>query len=128
MKHVEIDGEDLLVEELEIVGDSITICVGTDELDAKELLQDFIQRFPAKWPKFYKKMHSAFDDYGHSEDFPPKEFFISVNRMNRGVFMGKRSSILVRFEFEVEQSSDSIPIYDFFVTSRLRIVHHQVVF
>ena len=128
MKYVEIDGEELLVCESEVNGVGIAICVGAGEQDAEELLQDFVQRFPTKWPKFEKKMRSAFDDYGHSEDFPPEELFLSLSRMSRDVFMGKRSSILARFEFDVEEFSDSIPIYDFFVTARLRIMHHQAVF
>lgn len=129
MKKVEIeDGEKLWIDESTIEGSKAVLCVGADEARAQELLKDLVTRFPSIASTLYRTMKTGFDDYGHSEDFPPDEFFVSISRMSPDVYMGDRSSLMLRFEFEEEDFSDTIPIYDFFLTDDLDIVHHQPVF
>lgn len=129
MKQVEIeDGENLWVVETTVEGSKVVLCVGVDESDAENLLRDLSKRFPSIWPELDRTMRTGFEEYGHSEDYPPESFVVSASRMTPGVYMGDESSFVLRFEFAVEKFSDSIPIYDFFLNDDLAVVHHQPVF
>ena len=130
MKKVSVEnGESLLIHEIEINSTVVTLCAHESEFEGESLITEFITRIPLLWSNLYSTMESEFNDYGHSEDFPPSEFFMTVSRMTDvDVFMGEKSDFLLRFEFDVEKFSDSIPIYDFFLDREFKVVHDQVVF
>ena len=129
MKHVrDEDGEGVWVDRMSIDGSQLKVYVPDNEGDSEKLLADFIRQIPSIWSDLYSTMKSAFDDYGYPDDFPPEEFFLGVGRMSPDVYMGDRSSFFLRFEFDAEAFSDTIPIYDFYLDEGYRIAHHQPVF
>lgn len=127
----QISGENggrLLIHETQVDSVPIALCVDEKETDSEQLLNEFADRIPSLWSGLYSIMESGFADYGHSEEFPPPEFFLSIGRMTPDDYMGDKSDFHLRFEFEVEKFSDKLPMYDFFLDGDSKIVHHQPVF
>lgn len=109
-------------------GYRVVICIGREEPNSKSILELFSSRIADIWPELFSTMKSGFDGYGHSDEFPPALFLMDIGRMTPEVYMGDQSSFHVRFEFEHEKFSDTLPFYDFFLDDSLRIVHHQPIF
>ena len=122
------DGGSLWVHEALANGLPLTVCVDSEVPDAQALLSDFAEMIPEIWPELYMTMQTGFEDYGHSEEFPPAHFLAGLGRMTADVFMGDASSYHLRFEFEVDKFSDHLSIYDFFLDDDFWVVHHQPVF
>lgn len=129
MKKVQLeDDEPIWVLETTIDEAPVTIFTEVEQADSQALLAGFADRLPSVWATIYSTMKTGFCDYGHSEEFPPEQFLISLSRMSKEYYMGDKSSLHVRFEFEWEDFSDTIPFYDFYLNDDFDIVHHQPVF
>ena len=122
------DGEHAWIYKTTVDGLPLTVWVGNDEPDAGALLEEFAHQLPRVWGKLYSTMDDSFAGYGQADTFPPSRFLLNLGRSEPHEFTGDKSSLLLRFEFEVEEYSEQIPIYDFFLTDSYEIVHHQVVF
>ncbi len=122
------DGESRWMRETTVDHFVVVLCINDEEPHAEALVAEFVHRLPLIWSDFYSTMQSGFADYGHSAEFPPLEFFLSISRMTPDLYMGDKSSFHVRFEFEIEDFSDKLPFYDFYLSDSFGIVHHQPVF
>ena len=122
------DGESLWMHETTVDHFAIVVCTNDEQSDAEALVAEFVHRLPSMWSDFYSTMQSGFADYGHSEEFPPAEFYLSISRMTPDLYMGDKSSFHLRFEFEIEDFSDKLPFYDFYLDDSSKVVHHQPVF
>lgn len=109
-------------------GHKVVICIGREVPASKELLKLFSSRISEIWPGLFSTMETEFEESGHSEEFPPAMFIVDVSRMDPECYMGDKSSFFLRFEFEREKFSDTLPFYDFFLDGDLKTVHHQPVF
>ena len=129
MKKVQLEnGENIWVFESTIDENPIVVFVSDDEPDGRALLDRFARQLPHTWNDLYLAMESGFAECGHSDEFPPEEFFLNIARTDPKEFMGDKSSFLVRFEFEIDEEGGELPIYDFFLDDDFKIVHHQPVF
>ena len=129
MKKVPLEnGDSIWVFETEIDGTTIVAFVAENEKDAKALLNSFSAQLPLIWPTLYSTMESGFDDYERADEFPPEEFFLSLGRVVAGEDTKDGTRFHVRFEFEIEESSDELPSYEFFLDENFGIVHHRPVF
>ncbi|GHC68216.1 hypothetical protein [Roseibacillus persicicus] len=109
-------------------GFRVVISIGREVRGASDIANLFSSQVAKIWPDLFSTMKGGFDDYGHSDEFPPAMFFMHVGRTTPDVYMGKESSYHARFEFEREKFSHTLPFYDFFLDDNLRTVHHQPVF
>jgi hypothetical protein len=106
----------------------IVLCVGREESAARKLLDNIASSLPSLWPELYSTLESGFEGYGHSDEFPPQSFFVSISRTVSGCYMADQSSFYLRFEFPREKFSSTLGFYDFFLDDQFRTVHHQPVF
>ena len=122
------DGEKFWKHEMNIDSVPITICTDDKEPEAEQLISNFINKIESIWGELYSTLESGFKDYGHIDEFPPKNFFLNLLRMTPEFYQGDKSDLLIRFEFDVEDFSDKLPFYDFYINNNYKIVHHQPVF
>ena len=117
-----------LVHEANIDQHLIVICVGREEVQARQLLQLFSTHISSIWPALYSTLEAGFDDYDHADEFPPDIFFFHASRMAPKFYMGDESDFRLRLEIDAEKFSNTLQIYDFFLDGELNFVHHQPVF
>lgn len=89
--------------------------------DSDKLIDEIAAAWPEVWPKMRTYLVAEMRDYEVEPVLGRDEFIGSIQRMTPGVFMGDRSDIMIRLEFEEP------PLWDFFIRGS-RIVHSQPVF
>ncbi|MBX3739595.1 MAG: hypothetical protein KF712_01285 [Akkermansiaceae bacterium] len=88
---------------------------------SRDLLSDLITRWEQLWPDILERMQKGIEDYGTDQRLGSDEFMVSVSPMEKDVYMGDRSDVHLRIEF------DEVPLWDYFLKGS-EIVHHQAVF
>ena len=89
--------------------------------DSKKILEDIISWWDFLWPEMLEKLQDDIEGYETGQKLGVDEFMGSVSRMDRECYMGDKSDIHLRLEFEEP------PLWDYFLRDG-KIAHFQPVF
>jgi len=89
--------------------------------ESKALLSSIIESWNTVWPEMLDKLQDGIDGYNTDQKLGDDEFIGAVSHMNPDCYMGDKSDIFVRLEFE------EAPLWDYFLRDG-KIVHFQPVF
>lgn len=89
--------------------------------DDEVLTADVVAVWPQLWPKMREELDEQMKGYDVKVALGEDTFFGSLDRMEPDVYMGDKSDVMIRLEF------DEPPLWDFFIKGS-DIVHAQAVF
>lgn len=116
------DGDRAYTVELPIVPYGTALFTAPDLTPAsRKLLVDLINRWDALWPDMLEQLQERMTDYDIDQKLGEDEFMGFVSPMEKDVYMGDKSDVHLRLDF------DQAPLWDYFLKGST-IVHFQPVF
>ena len=89
--------------------------------DSKKILEDLISWWDLLWPNMLDKLQNGIEGYETGQKLGVDEFVGSVSGVDPECYMGDKSDIHLRLEFEEP------PLWDYFLRNG-KIAHFQPVF